>query len=139
MNIETIYETIKSKGKRLSKARKAIIEILFQSPCLLSTSDILAKLKSRKIQPDRSTMYRELLFLAKNNIITKETIAEKDYFELPTDHHHHLVCTSCNAIKKVVIGKHLHKEEKQLEKDNEFVITNHSIEFFGLCRNCRKE
>jgi Fur family ferric uptake transcriptional regulator len=139
MNIETIYESIKSKGKRLSKARKAIIEILFQSPCLLSTSDILAKLKSRKIQPDRSTMYRELLFLAKNNIITKETIAEKDYFELPTDHHHHLVCTSCNAIKKVVIGKHLHKEEKQLEKDNEFVITNHSIEFFGLCRNCRKE
>jgi len=83
-------------------------------------------------------MYRELLFLAKNNIITKETIAEKDYFELPTDHHHHLVCTGCNTIKKVVIGRHLQKEEKQLEKDNEFVITNHSIEFFGLCRNCRK-
>ncbi|HAL45721.1 MAG: hypothetical protein A2Y12_08080 [Planctomycetes bacterium GWF2_42_9] len=138
MTIETIYETIKSKGKRLSKARKAIIEILFQSPCLLSTSDIIIKLKARKIQPNRSTMYRELLFLAKNNIITKETIAEKDYFELPTDHHHHLVCTGCNTIKKVVIGRHLQKEEKQLEKDNEFVITNHSIEFFGLCRNCRK-
>jgi Fur family transcriptional regulator, ferric uptake regulator len=139
MNLEIIYKTIKSKGKRLTKARKAIIEILIQSPCLLSTSDIIAKLKLRKILPDRSTMYRELVFLAKNNIITKNTIAHKDYFELPTDHHHHLVCTNCNSIKKVIIGKHLHRQEKQLEKENEFVITNHSIEFYGLCRNCRPE
>jgi len=138
MNIETIYNTIKSKGKRLTKVRKAIIEILIQSPCLLSTSDLLAKLKVRKIQPDRSTMYRELTFLLQNHIIHKNIIAHKDYFELPTDHHHHLVCTGCNAIRKVVMGSHLTKEEKQLEKDNEFIITNHSIEFYGLCRNCRK-
>jgi Fe2+ or Zn2+ uptake regulation protein len=139
MNTDTIYKTIKSKGKRLTKARKAIIEILIQSPCLLSVSDILAKLKLRKIQPDRSTMYRELMFLAQNNIITKNTIAYKDYFELQTDHHHHLVCTNCNSIQKVVIGKHLQEQEKRLEKENEFLITNHSIEFYGLCRNCRQE
>jgi len=139
MNIETIYKTIKSKGKRLSKVRKAIIGILHQSPCLLSTSEILACLKSHKIEPNRSTMYRELMFLAKNNIVIKNTIGHKDFFELPTDHHHHLVCTNCNAIKKVVIGRHLHKQEKQLEKENGFVIKSHSIEFYGLCRNCRTE
>jgi len=138
MNIEDIHKTIKSKGKRLTKVRKAIIEILIQSPCLLSSAEILSKLKIRKIQPDRSTMYRELTFLLQNNIINKTAIAQKDYFELPTDHHHHLVCTGCNAVRKVVMGNHLTKEEKQLEKDNEFTITNHSIEFYGLCRNCRK-
>lgn len=84
-------------------------------------------------------MYRELMFLVENNIITKNTISHKDYFELPTDHHHHLVCTGCNSIKKVVLGKHLHKQEKQLEKENEFTIINHSIEFYGLCKNCRTE
>ena len=138
MNIETVYKTIKAKGKRLTKVRKAIIEILIQSPCLLSTFDLLSKLKARKIQPDRSTMYRELMFLVQNHIINKNIIAQKDYFELPTDHHHHLVCTGCNAIKKVVMGNHLAKEEKQLEKNHEFTITNHSVEFYGLCKNCRK-
>jgi len=137
MNIETIYKTIKSKGGRLTKTRRAIVEILFQSPCLLSASDIIAKLKTRKIQPDRTTMYRELMFLSQNSIILKNIIAHKTYFELPRDHHHHLVCTECNSIKKVVIGRHLHKQEKLLEKQNEFQITNHSIEFYGLCRNCR--
>ncbi|MCE5340753.1 MAG: transcriptional repressor [Planctomycetaceae bacterium] len=138
MNIEDIHKTIKSKGKRLTKVRKAIIEILIQSPCLLSTSDLLSKLKARRIQPDRSTMYRELMFLVQNSIINKNIIAQKDYFELPTDHHHHLVCTGCNAIKKVIMGNHLVKEEKLLEKNHEFTITNHSVEFYGLCRNCRK-
>lgn len=139
MTIEIIYKQIKSKGNRLSKVRKAIIETLFESPCLLSISEILSALKSRKIEPNRSTMYRELMFLSQNSIIIKNTIGHKDYFELPTDHHHHLVCTSCNAIKKVVIGKHLQKQEKQLEKENEFIITNHCIEFYGICRNCRTE
>ncbi len=138
MNIETVYNKIKSRGKRLTKVRKAIIDILLQSPCLLSTPELLAKLKVRKIQPDRSTMYRELLFLLQNHIINKTTIAQKDYFELPTDHHHHLVCTGCNAIKKVVMHNHLSKEEKQLEKEHEFSITNHSVEFYGVCKNCRK-
>lgn len=138
MNIADIHNKIKAKGKRLTKIRKALIEILFQSPCLLSTPELLSKLKARKIQPNRSTMYRELLFLLQNNIISKTIIAQKDHFELPTDHHHHLVCTGCNVVKKVVMGNHLAKEEKQLEKENEFIITNHSIEFYGLCRNCRK-
>jgi Fur family ferric uptake transcriptional regulator len=138
MNIENIYKTIKTQGSRLTKTRKAIIEILFQSPCLLSASDLMARLKLRKIQPNRSTMYRELMFLVQNNIISKNIISHKDYFELPKDHHHHLVCTSCNSIRKVVLGKHLHRQEKQLEKENQFLITNHTIEFYGLCQNCRE-
>ncbi len=137
MTIEAIYKTIKSKGNRLSRVRKAIIETLFESPCLLSTSEILSALKSRNIAPNRSTMYRELMFLSHNSIIIKNTICHKDYFELPTDHHHHLVCTNCNSIKKVVIGRHLQKQEKQLEKENGFTITGHSIEFYGICKNCR--
>jgi len=139
MNINTIYNTIKSKGGRLTKTRKAIVDILFQSACLMSPAEITAKLKTQKIQPNRSTMYRELMFLAQNGIITKSTISQNDYFELPIDHHHHLICTGCNTIKKVVLSKHLRQQEKQLEKENEFQITNHSVEFYGLCKNCRTE
>ena len=137
MNIDTIYKKIRSNGGRLTKIRKAIIEILFKSPCLLSSSNITSRLKVRKIRPNRSTMYRELVFLVRNDIITKNTIAHKDYFELPRDHHHHLVCVNCNSIQKVVIGKHLQKHEEKIEKENEFKIINHSLEFYGRCRNCR--
>ena len=137
MKLDIIYQTIRSKGGRLTRARKAIIEILFESGCILSSSDIMLKLEARKVWPNRSTMYRELIFLAKNHIITKNTIAHKDYFELPNEHHHHLVCVSCNSIQKIVIGSHLQEQEKIIERENRFQIINHSLEFYGLCSNCR--
>ena len=137
MKLDTIYKRIRSKGGRVTKVRKAIIEILYESGCILSSFDIMLKLRELKIRPNRSTMYRELIFLAHNNVITKNAIAHKDYFELPQDHHHHLVCVGCNSIQKIVIGNHLREQEKIIERENKFQIINHSLEFYGLCRRCR--
>ena len=137
MKLSVISRKIRLKGGRLTKTRKAIVEILFDSGCLLSSSDIISRLKKRKIRPDRSTMYRELIFLAQNDIIVKNTIANKDYFELPKDHHHHLVCVDCNSIQKVIIGDHLQKQEKKIEKESHFQIISHSLDFYGRCRNCQ--
>jgi Fur family ferric uptake transcriptional regulator len=138
MTIDTIHKKIQIKGGRLTKIRKEIIRILFESACLLSGGDILAKLKKIEIRPNRSTMYRELVFLTQNNIAVKNRIAGVDYFEIPKDHHHHLVCISCRAIQKVDIGNHLEKHEKQLSRENQFKIINHSLEFYGYCRNCQR-
>jgi Fe2+ or Zn2+ uptake regulation protein len=138
MTIDTIHKNIQLKGGRLTKIRREIIQILFESACLLSGADILIKLKKREIQPNRSTMYRELVFLTQNNIVIKNTIAGVDYFEIPQDHHHHLVCISCSAIQKVDIGIHLEKQEKQIARENQFKIINHSLEFYGYCRNCQR-
>ncbi len=137
MTVDNIHKNIKTKGGRLTKIRKEIIQILFESDCLSSATAILTELKKRKIQPNRSTMYRELLFLTQNNIVVRNTISGVDYFEIPKDHHHHLVCLSCNSIQKVEIGNHLEKHEKKLAKENHFKILNHSLEFYGYCRNCR--
>jgi len=137
MKIDKIYKMVRSKGGRLTMTRKAIIEILYEAGCILSSSDIMLKLNSRKVRPNRSTLYRELIFLAQNNIIIKNAIAHKDYFELPNDHHHHLVCVNCNSLQKVVIGNHLRRHERKIEKENGFEIINHSLEFYGLCQNCR--
>jgi Fe2+ or Zn2+ uptake regulation protein len=135
--MDTIYKTIKISGGRLTKIKKALIDVLFTNHCLLSKQELVEKLKVKKIKPDRSTIYRELQFLTKNNIILKNTIAGVDYYEIPQDHHHHLVCLSCNSITKVEIGNHLKKQEKQIAKQNNFNIINHSIEFYGYCHKCQ--
>lgn len=111
--------------------------MLVEAECLMSQADILAVLKKQQIRPDRSTIFRELLFLTKNNIVIKNTISGVDYYEIPQDHHHHLVCINCNSIKKVEIDNHLERQEKQIAKQNQFNIINHSLEFYGYCRNCQ--
>jgi len=135
--MNTIHKTIRTSGGRLTKTKKAIVDVLSQNHCLLSKQELVEKLKVRKIKPDRSTIYRELQFLTKNNIIIKNTIAGVNYYEIPKDHHHHLVCLSCNSINRVEIGNHLERQEKQIAKQNKFNIINHSLEFYGYCPACR--
>ena len=134
--MEDIHKKIKISGGRLTKVKKAIVSILFENQCLLSKIDITERLYKRKITPNRSTIYRELQYLIKHNIILKNTISGVDYLEIPQDHHHHLVCVKCNAIKKIDIGRHLKNQEKQIRQQNKFNITKHSLEFYGYCREC---
>jgi Fur family ferric uptake transcriptional regulator len=98
---------------------------------------LISHLKEKEINPNRSTIYRELQLLTEKGIITKNTILGVNYFEMPKDHHHHLVCLGCHKIKKVNIGNHLENQEKKLAKKNKFYITNHSLEFYGYCHSCQ--
>jgi len=139
-NIDAIItmNTIQSSGGRLTKVKKAIIDILSLKHCLLAKAKLVEKLKAKKINPHRSTIYRELQFLTKNNIIIKNTIAGIDYYEIPDDHHHHLICMGCNSISKIKIGNRLKKQEKQISKQYKFNIINHSLEFYGYCPACQQ-
>jgi len=137
MDTDIIYKNIRLRGGRITKIRKKIIQILSEMNCLLSHTDILKRLHKLKLYPNRSTIFRELLFLTKNSIVMKSTISNTDYFEIPQDHHHHLICLKCHTITTVDIGNHLQNQEKKLAKQFNYTITNHSLEFYGYCHYCQ--
>ena len=150
--MEKIFSAIRAKGGRITKIRREITRIL--SPGTLEDAAthsmigrpklVLASGSPRRmslinqagIEPDRSTIFRELQFLSQNNFILKNTISGTAYYEIPDKHHHHLICLKCHTIKKVELGSHLEEKEKQLAKKNQFIITNHSLEFYGYCQRC---
>lgn len=134
MKINEIYERIREEGGRITKTRREIIQILFHSDYMLSFQKIASKLKTR---PDRTTIYRELLFLFKKGIVSKSVILNKDYFEIAKEHHHHLICIKCNSFRKIFACDKA-KEEK-IAKDNKFKVTSHLSDFYGVCRDCQKK
>ncbi|QQG52524.1 MAG: transcriptional repressor [Candidatus Falkowbacteria bacterium] len=138
MNKENIYQNIRNQGGRLTRLRKGIVQILLAEDCLLSSAKLLSRLNKSNLTPNRSTIFRELLFLTNNQIILKNNISGVDYYEIPCDkHHHHLVCLKCHAISKVELADQLQKQEKKIAKQNKFKVINHSLEFYGYCRKCQ--
>jgi Fur family ferric uptake transcriptional regulator len=135
---QKIHHKIKSAGGRLTKLKKAIIEILSKECCLLSRQELIARLNKQKVNPDRSTIYRELLNLSKNSIIIHSHILGKDYYEIPRKHHHHLICVNCRKISQIEFGHPLAKQEKLIARKNNFNIINHLLEFYGYCHACQK-
>jgi len=137
MQLEEVYQMVKSNGGRFTKVRRAVIEILFSASQPLSALDIIQNLKEIKILVNRTTVYRELLYLVENDIVKE--IKFKDnlrYFEISQNHHHHLVCTNCHTIKEITLGDHLEKQEKHIWRKEKFKVIDHALEFYGLCKKC---
>ncbi len=87
---------------------------------------------------DLVTLYRTIASFEKKGIVRKIDL-QKDavFYELNTEHHHHLVCTNCNKIENFenekvekIIGEIFRKSDKFKN------INEHSFELFGLCRAC---
>jgi Fur family ferric uptake transcriptional regulator len=137
-SINTIISEIKAEGHRLTKVRLAMLKILAKTKLPLNSATISTKLNALNVGANRTTVYRELVFLVENNIIKKIQFSDhKMYYEVCADHHHHLICNKCHKIQEIVLGEHLERQEKQIYKQKNFQVISHSLEFYGLCQNCR--
>jgi Fe2+ or Zn2+ uptake regulation protein len=115
---------------RQTKARKAIIKIFEDSPLPLTAQEV-----NKIISVNKTTIYRELDFLVKQNLLTQINFGDGlTRFEKIKDHHHHLICDKCGKVEEVVLDESILFQPAN--KVN-FTVTRHSLEFFGQCGNCR--
>jgi Fur family transcriptional regulator, ferric uptake regulator len=137
----------KGYGYRITAGREAILDVLSKSDKHLSAEDIYMKVHPKYPNIGLTTIYRTLDVLADLGLVFKFDFGDKraryELAEGPKGvrHHHHLVCTSCNRVidytdfidEEVEL---LNQTEKGLSKKYNFKITNHLIQFYGLCSNC---
>lgn len=134
-------------GYRITLGREAILDVLSKSDKHLSAEEIYKKVHSRFPNVGLTTVYRTLDVLVSLGLVFKFDFGDKRArFELAegpkgAHHHHHLICTNCNRVidytdfidEEVEL---LNQTEKGLSKKYDFKITNHLIQFYGLCSSC---
>jgi len=144
-----LHGKLKGCGHRLTVPRQAILDILSSTKEHPSAEEIY--LSVHKVYPSigLTTVYRTLELLVRNGLVFKFDFGDgRARFELSEDpksigHHHHLVCTKCRRIIDYTdfIDEEkelLKKTEQGLSKKYNFQITNHLIQFYGLCDACLK-
>jgi Fe2+ or Zn2+ uptake regulation protein len=135
-----MLDKLKSKGHRITKARKAILEIFQEEKMPLSVGELGAKLHTLGIKVNKTTLYREIDFLLSEEIIKEINLGEdkKRYEAAGNAHHHHLICINCKKVEDIDLQNDLSKHEAQIKRTKNFKVINHSLEFFGLCKSCQK-
>jgi Fur family ferric uptake transcriptional regulator len=119
-------------------ARLAISEFLSNAKSPVDAEQIIKYLRAQNLETNKVTVYRILEFLFKNQIIDRVEFGEGKYrYELKKEHHHHLICNNCGKVQDVEADV-VEKLEKEIQKDKNFMVQSHSLEFFGLCENCQK-
>jgi len=131
--------SLMQSGHRMTAVRREIITLLAESDAPLNKPEIAARLRSRGLQPDRTTIYREMNFLIANaEVETVELGRGELRYELKDAfHHHHLVCTKCEKVVCYPLNDELTAVEQEISRLADFKVTGHTLEFFGLCGQCR--
>lgn len=140
MTYEYLVEQIKKSRGRMTPQRELILHHLVDHQQeLLTVDDLLHLCQKDNKQINMTTIYRNLEFLEKNNLIYKLNIDHTTSgFKLPcnaTDHHHHMICRSCG---RMVVLDYCPMSPELLEKarNSGFTITDHNLDLYGLCESC---
>lgn len=130
--------SLKNKGFRMTKTRKAILFLFDQNSVPLSGVDIIALLKQGNQDVNKSTVYREISFLLDQGIIQEVMISPKCmYYELANnDPLPYAVCSTCNRLEHVKIKKGP-RLISNAQKHSSFHIDDYSLVFFGQCALCK--
>lgn len=139
----------KNCGFRMTLPRQVIMEVLDECSEIITAEDVFMKVHQEYPGVGIATVYRTLNMLTEMGLVTRYDFGDgKARFELAENteesgHSHVLICKSCyKAVKYSDFSEEeknlFHNIESKLEKKHGFKISNHVVQYYGLCENCRK-
>ena len=140
----TIHDLIELRLRhgelRYTSGRRAIVDCLHDAGQPVSISDIAARVPS----VPRSSAYRHLVDLQRVGVVRR--VAANDEFarfelaEDLTEHHHHLLCTTCGEVLDVTptpaFEQVVADMVEQLARSEGFTAVAHTLDVLGTCRAC---
>lgn len=139
--IENLKDSLKEKGYKLTPQRRAILNgIIGSEGNHLTAEELYDLVKTDCPEIGLATVYRTVQLLEEMGVVCKLDLDDgRSRYELCQDdeshQHHHLVCNKCGKVIEVQ-GDLLDEIEQVVEKKYEFTIENHSLKFYGTCKDC---
>jgi Fe2+ or Zn2+ uptake regulation protein len=138
---ETVATRLQRAHQRLTPNREALLEVLAQS-----TTGPLTIPEIRAVRPGLavSSIYRNLVVLEQaevvHRVVARGDFAHYELVEELTEHHHHVVCSSCGSVEDVpaspTIERSVQEAARQIAEKTGFKTEHHRLDLFGLCERC---
>lgn len=121
---------------RMTKQRRAILEVLQGTTSHPSADWVFQRVRRRLPSISLATVYRNLHQLAAAGLLQELPVGEHvSRFDADTSLHYHVRCLRCGRIDDldVPVGGDL---EKAARRATDFKIVTHHVEFLGYCPRC---
>jgi Fur family transcriptional regulator, ferric uptake regulator len=120
----------------LTRSQDRILQLLKQMQRSVSAQDIYVELRNRSQGVGLATVYRALDALKLAGVVQVRTLAsgESLYGSVQEDRHH-LTCLHCQE-SIPILECPVHQLEAEFQANHQFRIYYHTLEFFGVCKNC---
>lgn len=137
---EVVAARLRAIHQRYTPGRRALVDVLAGASQPLSIPDVL------DAEPDvpQSTAYRNLAVLEQAGVVHRiATVGDFARYELAedlTEHHHHLICSSCGAVEDFTVPasleRTLQRVTAEISDDAGFRAESHRLDLIGRCASC---
>ena len=136
----TIAGRLDAVGHRYTSNRRALVEVLAASGQPLAIPEILAAGRALA----QSSVYRNLAALeeagAVHRLVTSGSFARYELAEDLTEHHHHLICTTCGDVADftapAALEASLGRVVATVADSTGFAAAGHRLDLMGTCTRC---
>jgi len=135
----TVADRLRAVGQRYTAQREALVAALERAQKPLSTAEIVES----RMGP-QSSVYRNLSVLEHagvvRRVVTEGEFARYELAEELTEHHHHMICSTCGKVEDVTIPRDLEstmdRTVDRLARRSGFAKVRHRLDLIGTCRAC---
>ncbi len=138
---EQVASLLREKGHRYSNTRRMLVRVLLTAGKPLTNNQIVESHDSLA----QSSVYRNLNVLeevgAVTRIVTNNEFSRYELADGLTEHHHHIICTSCGDITDfslpLTLEKSLNQSLRSAASKVRFTIDQHRFDGLGTCVACQ--
>ena len=121
-----------------SKQREALLELLKSTKTHPTASWLYERLRENFPNISVGTVYRNLKMLSDNGAILRLDIGSgTEHYDGFTHGHYHFVCNKCGSVSD--IETNFNSLNTMAEEETGCTVTNHSLIFYGNCKQCKKQ
>ena len=122
---------------RLTNQRRLIMRQLMSAKKYVTAKELHVRLSRLRRTIGLATVYRTLETLRELGLVATAAQArgETAYLYCGGEHHHHAVCTRCGRVDDVPC-RSLPGFASMLSRGLRFRLTEHQLEFYGVCARC---
>lgn len=140
--LEEFKALLKKNGEKFTIQREVILETLYNSDEHLTPEALhqLIQKQHPELKTGIATIYRTLSRLEDSEIVTSLSFgAQGKKYELGAkDHHDHMICTECGNITEFV-DQAIEERQHKIADELGFKMQDHSMQIYGICKNCQNQ
>src|SRR5687767_7878082 len=128
---EWMLRRLDDEGLRLTGRRELVVNAIADKAGSFTPEALVDELRPHGI--GRATVYRALDILERLGVLNRVHIDARHAFTVCDEgHHHHLLCTSCDAVMPIDATA-IEAEIQKLATRLKFRLDTHMLEFAGRC------